>query len=298
MKKIYTLKLLLTIGVFWAPWLILGQNIQGLSSFNLPKSAQVKGLYQIQGDDASGKYLKEENDVLTLASMVETDESFYFWIVENIENNTFQIYSAKQKGKLVAIDTDGTAAMVTDRTLKTTELVFRIRSRGPERTNKNPKIVAKGYISTLALKNYALSECQCNKITSGNGRFIVQRTEIDEDAFNVALSPILNTSEAVGNSPQEVVQEKAATVEDLALSIYPNPASNIVNFKLNTQGEGQANIYLYDITGKPVIMATEILNGNAILKGQINIKSLPLGMYILKLQLPDGTSVNKKILKK
>ncbi|WP_430410288.1 T9SS type A sorting domain-containing protein [Kordia sp.] len=296
MKKIYTLKILIIISIFWAPWLMLGQNIQGLQSSMLPEGAEVKGLCQIQGDTDSGKYLKEQNDVLTLAPMVKNDESFYFWIVENVKNNTFQLYSAKHKGKLVAIDAAGTAKMIADRTLKTTELVFRIRSKGPERTNANSKVVAMGYISTLKVAKYALSDCQCNKIVEGNGRFKVLKTEFDATDYTTNIFQVDTTLEAVTNAQEKL--EKVPTATALGLSIYPNPVSTIVNFRFNTQDKGQANIVLHDITGKQVRAVAKMLNGKDMVQGQINIEQLPVGIYILKLQLPNGTSLNKKIIKK
>jgi len=292
MKKIYTLKLLLTLCIFWAPWLLLGQDIQTLPAHLLSKDYQVKGLYQIQADNGTGTYLKEQKEVLTLEKMVITDESFYFWIVENVKNSTFQIYSAKHRGKLVAIDAEGTAIMVTDPTLKETELVFRIPGTGPKREKSDTNTAAIGYISTLEVSDYMLPDCQCNKIKHSNGRFSVLKTTIDKEPILVSPNATLTNSVETANTA------KAIDNTPLALRIYPNPASNIVNFTFNAQGKETATMRLYNLDGKQLVTATYTNNGKEALQGQANIEHLPAGIYILKIQLQNGESFMKKVIKK
>ncbi|KAB8151642.1 T9SS type A sorting domain-containing protein [Kordia sp. TARA_039_SRF] len=282
MKKIHTLQLIAIISIFWAPWLTLAQDIQSLPSHVLSEEFQIKGLYQLQADDGSNKYLKEQKGELILEKMVVTDESFYFWVVENIQSKTFQLYSAKQQGKLVAINAKGIAKMVTDYSLKETKLVFRMPSTGPKRSKADTNTIAIGYISTLKVSDYLLPDCQCNKIQLSNGRFRVLGTTIERA---IGTTTPVKTPQAIENSTE-------------ALRIYPNPANAVVNYSLNVQEKDTANIFIYNLNGKQLVATTKTTDGKEILQGQIHIEQLPAGMYILKLQLQNGETLMKKVVKK
>jgi hypothetical protein len=90
-----------------------------------------------------------------------------------------------------------------------------------------------------------------------------------------------------------VVKYSAAGVDELNLtsSIYPNPATNEVNFTLN--GVQMSNIKVYGLDGK-LILDNEV-NATA---GQIDVSSLNNGMYICEITSANGGVVKSTFVKK
>jgi hypothetical protein len=78
---------------------------------------------------------------------------------------------------------------------------------------------------------------------------------------------------------------------NMTSSIYPNPATNEVNFNLN--GVQMSNIKVYGLDGK-MILDNE-LNATS---GQINIASLNNGMYICEITSQNGNVVKSTFVKK
>ncbi len=74
-------------------------------------------------------------------------------------------------------------------------------------------------------------------------------------------------------------------------SIYPNPIANNsfnVNLKVNS-----ANLKMYDVTGKEILQRHLNQGDNQI---ELNT-TLSTGLYIIKIQMPDGNTITKKMLK-
>lgn len=78
-------------------------------------------------------------------------------------------------------------------------------------------------------------------------------------------------------------QNGIATTSDEQVKFFPNPASN----SINCQFEGEAEVVLYDMTGR-IVMAEKAENG-AIL----SVGSLPRGIYMLRI----GETTSKVVLK-
>jgi hypothetical protein len=95
-----------------------------------------------------------------------------------------------------------------------------------------------------------------------------------------------------------ITNEVTTTIQALALAtfnndafvVYPNPASAIVNLKL--QNAVLANVAVTDVLGKTV--ATSSLNGNA---GSLDISQLTSGIYFITLSA-DGKQITKKLVVK
>ncbi len=110
-----------------------------------------------------------------------------------------------------------------------------------------------------------------------------------------------NAEEDPGVKGQEevaVAEEEPINVVQPGLTVYPNPVQYELNFRLVSEQAGKAGITLYDLTGRALISSTDILNGRDTLQGRVNIAPLPAGIYILEIQLPDGKSITKKVIKK
>ncbi|MBA5630250.1 T9SS type A sorting domain-containing protein [Moheibacter lacus] len=101
----------------------------------------------------------------------------------------------------------------------------------------------------------------------------------------------------VTSSGAELVYEIVATCETLGVSdmdafdfaYYPNPVKDVLNINSKKQVE---NIAVFNLAGQQVLVKSQIANG------QINVASLPTGVYIFKATLQGGQVETFKIVKK
>lgn len=124
--------------------------------------------------------------------------------------------------------------------------------------------------------------------------------------YCTALSNTQNPMAKNAEVPRDVKGEEAVTAEPAVeestvvqpgLTVYPNPVQSRLNFQLVSPRAGQAVITLYDLTGSVLISSTDYLDGRSTLQGLVNMGSLTAGIYVLEVQLPDGKSITKKIIK-
>jgi hypothetical protein len=78
--------------------------------------------------------------------------------------------------------------------------------------------------------------------------------------------------------------------------IWPNPANDIINFKLPTQTSKPTLVSLYDVQGRQVYKET-INSRSYITRGKIKTASLAKGVYILKIKQGDASMQQKVVLK-
>ena len=69
------------------------------------------------------------------------------------------------------------------------------------------------------------------------------------------------------------------------LSIYPNPANNVVN--ITSDLNGIKNVEIYDVLGKQVLKTSTELN--------VNVSALNAGIYMIKIS-QDGKSATRKLI--
>ena len=79
----------------------------------------------------------------------------------------------------------------------------------------------------------------------------------------------------------------------IQLDVYPNPAFDIVNIKLNTLNE-DADLEIYNMLGKVVMKKSYDLNAESL---SIDISEFATGVYILKVSNSESTSY-KRFIKK
>ncbi|WP_452225778.1 T9SS type A sorting domain-containing protein [Lacinutrix cladophorae] len=148
--------------------------------------------------------------------------------------------------------------------------------------------------------NTALTELSCinNQLTSLN---IANGNNANITTMNASQNTNLTCIEVdaaiVGTSPAAWLKDATATysldcgalsVEDFSLntvSIYPNPSTSVLNIKMN-QGLKQATIY--SMLGKQVLRTQ---NNN------MDVSSLPNGMYIIKMEAKNGNVFTKQFIK-
>lgn len=72
------------------------------------------------------------------------------------------------------------------------------------------------------------------------------------------------------------------------MMVYPNPVADVINFK---NSEEITKATLMNITGQKVLETTQVSNG-------ISVAKLPKGSYIIKVEMKNGNSVVKQLIKK
>lgn len=78
------------------------------------------------------------------------------------------------------------------------------------------------------------------------------------------------------------------------ISIYPNPAKNHLNIKINTDVNTQGTAMIFDLAGKQ-LMNQEIKSGNQTI--QFNIAELKGGLYLIKIHYENGFDITKRFIK-
>lgn len=71
-------------------------------------------------------------------------------------------------------------------------------------------------------------------------------------------------------------------------SYFPNPMTNVLNINANMSIEG---VEAFNLLGQQVISNRSLKNG------QINVSSLPVGVYIFRVQFENGTKKSFKVVK-
>ncbi|MGL6268399.1 MAG: PKD domain-containing protein, partial [Chitinophagaceae bacterium] len=80
------------------------------------------------------------------------------------------------------------------------------------------------------------------------------------------------------------------------VSVYPNPATNLVNIKISSDVEGRTTLSFIDMNGRPV-MTDVFVKGYGTYTRQVNIGRLPKGTYSVLIQIDQTEKVVEKLIK-
>jgi hypothetical protein len=79
------------------------------------------------------------------------------------------------------------------------------------------------------------------------------------------------------------------------ITVYPNPATDLVYIKMDAKGESNISLELYDILGKKVLTQNyEAVQSE--FKASINVATLNRGVYFVKVRLNTGEAMIKLVL--
>ncbi|MCF8225276.1 MAG: T9SS type A sorting domain-containing protein [Bacteroidales bacterium] len=86
--------------------------------------------------------------------------------------------------------------------------------------------------------------------------------------------------------------------EENPLSVYPNPAVDRINVKLNTDKQENPEIMILDLTGKTVLKfdGVSVMKDHAV-KAELDIDELKPGIYFVKVIQGDRSYSEKLIVK-
>lgn len=79
------------------------------------------------------------------------------------------------------------------------------------------------------------------------------------------------------------------------VSMYPNPASNVLNLEYITPREGEVVIGLYNTIGEQVIVLNKEQATKGLNRSVVNLSSFRKGVYFIEI-LFDGNSIKEKIV--
>ncbi|MDO5979396.1 T9SS type A sorting domain-containing protein [Flavivirga spongiicola] len=117
----------------------------------------------------------------------------------------------------------------------------------------------------------------------------VERKYCEDGSCNTAKS--VNKKETVSQEEEIIVNEEF----DNSLAIFPNPTKGLLTIKWDQDYSHAINeIALIDLTSK--IHRINYTLGNH--EANIDLSSWPIGLYIVRFFLKDGTTLTKKIIKK
>lgn len=102
-------------------------------------------------------------------------------------------------------------------------------------------------------------------------------------AADYSCSP---TGNAPANAPQRLTHEPDSSIGTAAFSVYPNPAHNEITVACDVPIE---TISIFNINGQFLITTSQ---------NQVNISSLPNGLYLIRATTEDGRVLHDKIIHK
>ena len=96
--------------------------------------------------------------------------------------------------------------------------------------------------------------------------------------------------------PKSLHTETTDIPADAALSVYPNPAGDLLHIEL-TNGVGIASVALYDLQGR-VVTGTHAGAPQPGTTTTVNLRNVPAGVYLLRVRDAEGKEYMRKIVKK
>jgi len=113
-----------------------------------------------------------------------------------------------------------------------------------------------------------------------------------ETLYNNGQSEVTFSNEILGQQILSILDLEALAIQ---VSIFPNPASDIVNIRLENNLDVDSGIELYDALGKQIIIndTRNFTDGNI----TINTESIASGLYFLKIKI-NNTDIYKRFIKK
>lgn len=109
---------------------------------------------------------------------------------------------------------------------------------------------------------------------------------------DVVFPTLVYDSSVITNNESNVISSSGTVFK-----VYPNPCNNILNFELEKLKDGTAysTLNIYSIDGKEVL-SNEVKTNDNVYKEQIDISSIPSGIYFIKLNV-ENKIYTKKLLK-
>jgi len=127
-------------------------------------------------------------------------------------------------------------------------------------------------------------------ISSGGGYFVNSYSSMSITIGETVTETISNNGITLTQGFQQndynITEIEELNTENINVTIFPNPATDLINLKLVAEYSENLSFEIFDITGR------EILKNNlekGITQKEIDFSSKPAGIYILKIHNEVGT---------
>jgi len=139
------------------------------------------------------------------------------------------------------------------------------------------------------------------KTSDGGANWYIQRDSTGGDSENLLACYFLdaNTGYAVGKAGNIIKTTNGGTtgmseyIVDKHITIYPNPASDLVSLNIDNFDNENVRLTIYDICGN--LVKSETLKQN---QRQINIRNLSNGTYLVEIKSKEWTGKQKLIIQR
>jgi hypothetical protein len=92
----------------------------------------------------------------------------------------------------------------------------------------------------------------------------------------------------------EIFDNTKEQLEHLQVSLYPNPAQDVLNISLSSDRQQQVGISILTVDGKVVMRGSGSVNGSEFLP--VNVSKLAKGFYLVRISTPEGVLVKKIVI--
>ena len=122
---------------------------------------------------------------------------------------------------------------------------------------------------------------------TADGGYVIAGTS---DAPNDSI--LLVKTDSLGHVASGVAEGKSAICKFLALSVEPNPVSGIALVDYSLPRESGVSLGLYDVTGRQVRSWVGLRTSGF----RLDIRSIPAGVYLLRLESDCGSTTRKLVI--
>ncbi len=125
-----------------------------------------------------------------------------------------------------------------------------------------------------------------------NGATITNQAGPQIIAFEQGTYEVTVTDQFGCTGTSEPIEVTVTGLENLVapqpeISIYPNPASDIIYVEIPIQDWKETNVTILNLSAKIIILPTQITKLNGFWKTTIDVSALPSGLYVLRVQEAD-----------
>jgi hypothetical protein len=110
------------------------------------------------------------------------------------------------------------------------------------------------------------------------------------------LESALNRGATLGACSEEKLSSVAAIAQTGAVSIYPNPVSEVAEFTLAELAAGNWNLHIMDASGQVMMAENWRVNESGLFSKTVGVSPLPAGLYLYRIFNEAGEQMNGKLL--
>lgn len=114
----------------------------------------------------------------------------------------------------------------------------------------------------------------------------IDATHVTQNAISFERS---NSNKTIVPLPNSIANVAASAI---SVSVYPNPANNVVNINWANNSNDIASVVITDISGEKVLSTQVSMNANT----SINIETLNSGLYFMNIASENGSNTQKLIV--